>query len=182
LYRINHLRCFYHVYRPKTGGRWDKKVEEVFMDLSKIKFTYIRDTPIGQRRNKDGDWKDVPSPRVVTVGRLVEGDQLHIVYAINKVVSPARLRIDPRIRQVMEPGAFRALQKKFRRRFGGDQHCRKSVRAIIREKFRSGKHNTIPHREGHELEDALGLGVTQGGVSISNVCYKASKSREPKQR
>jgi hypothetical protein len=142
-----------------------------------LKFTYVRDTPIGRRQKPDGEWEDIPSPRVATIGRVVDHDQVHFAVVVNKIVDPAEYRLDPRIRQVMEPGAFRVLQKKFRRRFGGDNHCKKAARSILAQRISAEQHHTIPYRQDHVVEDIMRFVAEYQAAGIptpaSNICFKA---------
>lgn len=125
-----------------------------------IKYTYIRDTPPEQpdppQLDKKGNVIKLLSPRVVTIGRMVEGDAIRFAVTINKVVSPEEYHVDQRIRPIVGPAMFKEIQKRLRRRYGGDVHCKKAARNIIKGRFYAGRTDIVertmapPPPAGHE--------------------------------
>jgi hypothetical protein len=166
-----------------------------------IKYTYLRDTPPPQpvppKLDKKGNVIKVLSPRVVSIARAVDNDLVHFAAIVNKVVDKRETDLPQRLRQIMEPQAFKELQKKYRRRYGGDVHCRKAAQNILKGLMyskrawtrRTHRTFTIRYRDGHVVEDILEFLATGGApednipVVISNVCYKAlHEMREKRQQ
>lgn len=152
-----------------------------------IKFTYVRDTPPPQpdppKRDRHGKVIKLLSARVVTIARVVDHDRVYFAAVVNKLIPKKETAIDPRLRQVMEPQAFRQLQKRFRRRFGGDVHCKRAARAILIERVKAGRTYSIPYRDGHVVEDILRFISHDRNndaipTTVANVCYKAMRRME----
>ena len=106
------------------------------MDTKKLKFAYLRD-PGDERRVLTLCWHD---------GMSLMGD-VHYAYTINKIVEKKDLRLDDRLRPFLGNAIFKDLQKKFTKRFGGDQHCKKQARAVVKGKFMKG-----PYRVKYDSE------------------------------
>lgn len=120
----------------------------------KIKFMYLKD-PTEPRR-------------VVTLGWVIEDTVVRFAFAANKVVPAADRQLDPRVRMLMEPKAFSSLQKRFRRRFGGDTFCRKTARTIIVQRIAAEK----CYRSGADTGRMAMIltGAQNEGLTIARVC------------
>jgi len=149
-----------------------------------IKYMYIRDSlppqPAEPKRDKKtGKVIKVLSPRVVSIGRVVDHDLVHFAAIVNKVVDKKDTDLPQRLWHIMEPQAFKELQKKYRRRYGGDVHCKKYAQNVLKGRLEANRAFTIRFREGLVVEDILEF-LSEGGtpkdnipVVISNICYKA---------
>jgi len=159
-----------------------------------IKYTYIREPwppqPAEPKRDKKTNKViKVLSPRVVSIGRVVDHDLVHFAVIVNKVVDKRETALPQRLSQIMEPQAFKELQKKYRRRYGGDVHCKKYAQNVLKGRLLTNRTFTIRYRDGHVVEDILEF-LSEGGapednipVVISNVCYKALlEMREKRQK
>ena len=131
--------------------------------MNKLKYCYLKDTD---------------PQRVLSIGYKIvpETKTLEFAFSLNKVVPRKKITLDQRLRLVMEPQAFRELQKKFRRRFGGDQFSRRTARAILAARFKSGFVHVLPHSPEENsgkiiLEKILSFGKYEAGT-LSNMCYE----------
>jgi hypothetical protein len=107
---------------------------------------------------------------------------VHVAAIVNKVVDKRETVLPQRLRHIMEPQAFKELQKKYRRRYGGDVHCKKFAQNVLKGRILTNRTFTIPYRDGHVVEDILEFLSRNGRcpgnedgvqVTIANICYKA---------
>lgn len=107
-----------------------------------LKFVYLKD-PIDERR-------------VLTIGYRVDDmldDRKAIRYnfTVNKIVDKVDWKLDDRLREFLGNENFNKIQKKFKKRFGGDQHNKKIAKEVIRKKFKErGSYNIYIHYK-HDL-------------------------------
>lgn len=92
--------------------------------MNDFKFVYLKD-PIDDRR-------------VLTIGYEVllnqapwGADKIRYHYSINKLVDKEAYTIDGRLKEFLGPTCFKEVQKRFKKRYGGDQHNKKIAKAII---------------------------------------------------
>ena len=137
-----------------------------------LKFAYLRDKPVLRKvHNKETDKceeKFFLSPRVLTIAYQVWNGELRFAAVVNKVVHPKKTLLDPKLRQVMSRQEFRALQKRYSRRFGGDQHCKKAARAILTQRWEAGQFTTIAQTQTSALASIVDYIATKQAVSYIN--------------
>lgn len=108
-----------------------------------LKFVYLKD-PTDERR-------------VLTIGYCVEelllGTKKAIRYnfTVNKIVDESNWKLDDRLREFLGNENFNKIQRKFKKRYSGDQHNKKIAKEVIRKKFKKhGSYNVYPHYK-HDL-------------------------------
>lgn len=106
--------------------------------MNDLKFVYLKD-PIDERR-------------VLTIGYCVYDTYgaldncIKYYYAINKVVDKEVYTIDGRLKEFLGSTCFKEVQKRFKKRYGGDQHNKKIAKAKIRGGFKYRKYFVIEYR------------------------------------
>jgi len=108
------------------------------MSKNDLKFVYLRDPE---------DFR-----RVLTIAWCYDEKTNFISYnyAINKIAEKSELRLDDRLRLFIGNPLFKELQKRFNKRFGGDQHSRKQARAVVTGKYRKCCYHVECH-EGNKV-------------------------------
>ena len=109
-------------------------------DIGKVKFRYLRD-PHSIRR-------------VITVGFLIKDDTVLFNAIVNKVVANFEVELDPRLQKLMGRQEHKDLRNALRKKYGGDQFCKKQGRSILKGRLR-GKAYAIPYRKDRVLSDML---------------------------
>lgn len=88
-----------------------------------IKFAYIRDPE--------------NYSRVVTIGYYLTDNEVRFDAIVNKVVDAKSLRVDQRLREIVGNIEFLSIEKRLKKRFGGDNHCKRSARSILTGRLKS---------------------------------------------
>lgn len=116
--------------------------------MNKIRFAYIKDP---ENTN-----------RVVTIGYYLLGDMIYFDTAVNKVVDSKSITLDQRLRQVVGNIEYQELQKRFRKKFGGDNHCKKKARSILIGRLAHPRYSILHRKDISILTDILGFLIDNG--------------------
>ena len=95
----------------------------------------------------------LPSTRVLTILYMIHEDtnSIYYNYTMNKVVDPDSIKLDDRLRSIIGNELFKELQKRFKKRFGGDQHNRKQARTVVLGKYMKDAHSVFMRKTSHPL-------------------------------
>lgn len=115
--------------------------------MNNLKFVYLKD-PIDERR-------------VLTIGYrvddMLEGRKaIRYNFTVNKIVDESDWKLDDRLRDFLGNENFNKIQKKFKKRYGGDQHNKKIAKEVVRNKFISyGSYNVFTSNSSYSIRPIL---------------------------
>ena len=106
-------------------------------------------------------------------------------FTLNRIVTPKQLLLDQRLRQIMTKEEFHELQRKFKKRFRGDQHNGKVAHQIAIGRLLENPY-TVPRESEDGWEEVLHAMLTwaqrNDRLKYEDILYNAIEKHEIEKR
>jgi hypothetical protein len=106
-------------------------------------------------------------------------------FALNRIATSKQLLLDQRLREIMTKQEFNELQKKFKKRFRGDQHNKRVARQIAIGRLLENPY-TVPCESENGYEEVLHAMLTwarkNDQLKYENILYAALERFEINKR